>query len=116
MNGEFVFSHDGMFFQKGLKRDIKGSLGVTASNELVLSDEKGAVNERAPLAQCVFKFSVMLGDSVKINGKKIILSFVPIMKGGGGVVGGMEYAQREDVRLGRQKREEFMALVEKNKT
>ena len=121
MNSDWIFVSTGMQIGLGIKTKAKnGTLGVTSSEELLLYDDNGQVLDRAPVAQTVFKFSTLVGDSVQMNGHKWPLSFVPPMKtglfSGGGIVGGMEYAAREDVKAGNQKREEFMILIDKIRT
>ena len=117
MNTDWMFVSGGMQIGLGIRIKAKnGTLGVTSSKELVLYDDKGEMIDRAPIAQIAFKFSTLVGDSIKMNGHKWPLSFVPPMKTGpfsGGFVAGMEYALRDDVRDGKQKREEFKALIEK---
>lgn len=117
MNENWIFVSNGMTIGMGLKiRAKNGTLGITSTTELILFDDNGVIIDRAPVAQIVFKFSSFVGDSIIINGHKWPLSFVPPMKTGpfsGGLVAGMEYGMREDVIAGRQKREEFKALIER---
>lgn len=115
MSENWIFVSDGMQIGTGMKPKAKnGTLGVTAAEELVLIDDNGQELDRAPVAQVVFKFSMFLGDSIKINGHKWPLSFVPPMKTGPfSSGGGVEYGMREDVKAGNQRRDELKALVEK---
>ena len=117
MNSDWIFISHGMQVGLGIKVKAKnGTLGITSSKELLLYGDNGEIMDRAPISNIVFKFSSFSGDSVTINGRKWPLSFVPPMNTGpfsGGLVGGMEYAARDDVKAGKQKREEFKVLIEK---
>ena len=117
MSSDWIFVSRGMQIGLGLKTKAKnGTLGITSLRELLLYGDNGEVIDRAPIAQIIFKFSAFSGDSVQMNGHKWPLSFVPPMKTGpfsGGLVGGMAYAAREDVKAGNQKREEFKLLIER---
>lgn len=117
MNENWMFTANGISVKLGMKIKAKnGTLGLTSEKELVLLDDNGGVIDRAPASQVVFKFSSFLGDSIKINGNKFLLSFVPPMKTGpfaGSAGSGMAYGMRDDVKAGEQKRKEFQALIEK---
>ncbi len=116
MNADWAFSGNGIGIQKGLKILAKnGTLGVTAALELYLYNDAGQVIDHAPLSQAVVKLGSMAGDTVKMNGNKYMLVFVPQPKTSafglaGGVAAGMQYGQmlRECA-----KRNEFMALIER---
>jgi len=116
MNSDSIFVCKGMQITTGIKLKAKnGTLEVTSAKELVLYGDNGDIIDRAPIPQATFKFSALTGDSVTINGKKWALSFVPPMKTGlfsGGLAGGMEYSLREDVQVGRARRDELKILVE----
>jgi len=123
MNDNLLFVSNGMIFQKGIKSLAQsGTLSISTSNELYLYNDTGEVIDSAPIASVKFKFSAMLGDSIKMNGSKYSIFFAPPMdfsKGGGmvgGMVAGMEYAQREDVKAGKLKCDELKALVGKTQT
>lgn len=128
MDSDWLFVSNGVTIGLGLKAKAKnntGTVGITSAKELILYNGNGEVIDHAPLAQVVAKFSNMTGDSVKINDNKYILAFIPPMKTSksliagalGGAVGafaaGMNEGQRPEVQVGRQKREEFKALVER---
>lgn len=122
MNENWIFIAKGMIIKAGLKLQVKsGTLGVTDNHELVLFDDNDQVIVHASVSQAIFRFSVFLGDSIKVNDKTYHLSFEPPMKISslllGGVIGsfatGMEHSMKEEVKVGKQNREEFMVLIEK---
>lgn len=124
MELDLLFVCEGLQISVGIKiKAKKGKLEVTPANELVLSGDKSEVLARSSITQVAFKFSSLDPGAVtvKMNGKKWYVAFEPPMKTSafgaiGGMVAGMEHAQREDVKAARAKREEFRALVEKAQT
>ena len=119
LNENCLFVNNGTIIQKGLKSLAKsGTLSISTSSELYLYNDTGEVIDNAPVNNVKFKFSSMLGDSVKMNSSKYSIFLAPPLdfSKGGGMVAGMEYAQREDVKAGNLKRDELIALVDKIQT
>lgn len=119
METEWIFACNGILLQAGPKKLAKnGMLGVSKENELVLFNDNGDVIDRAPVSQAVVKFSAFLGDSIKMNGHKYALSFVPPPKTSamllGGAVGALASGMAQGMENADQskKREELKALME----
>ncbi|MDR0957000.1 MAG: hypothetical protein LBM09_00245 [Candidatus Nomurabacteria bacterium] len=126
MNADWIFVGNGVRIGNNIKAKAKnGTVGVTSMRELYIYGDNGEIIDHAPIMQTIIKFSNVTGDSVKMNGNKYMLAFVPPIKtstsimhgmlGGavGGFVAGLNESQRPEVQFGRQKREEFKALIER---
>ena len=119
MNADWRFVSNGILISSGPKKLAKnGIIGVTSELELCLYNDNGEIIDRAPVSQAVVKFSTMLGDSVKMNGRKYGFSFVPPPKTSALLLGGAIGALAAGIASGAEnannaeRRKEFKELIE----
>lgn len=117
---DWQFWCDGMHIARGLKQvATNGYMGIDASGELVLFNNKGEEAVRAPITEVEAKLKTWYGDTVIVQGKKYHLEFAPLGRAAlersfgaiGGLVAGALASRGEDKRSPNEKRDDFARVV-----
>ena len=76
---QWVYQCQGVGIAHGLSyKATNGFIGITANREIVLFDNQGREFERGPVDAIKVKVNGAFGNSIRVNGKRYALSFVPV--------------------------------------
>ena len=114
---QWLYQCAGMHIVHGLaQKATNGFIGVTASGELVLFDNKGVEFDRAPVKDAEIKIGGFAGNSFKMNGNRYSVEFHPLARSlVGGLVGGAiaGWLDQTDSRSEKEKRNQLAELVKR---
>ena len=79
---QWIYQCQGVGIGRGFSyKATNGFIGITANREIVLFDNQGREFERGPVDTAKVKVNGAFGNSIRLNGKRYALSFIPVTAG-----------------------------------